>query len=149
MSKSIRVLHVIGGSEFGGAVWIILSYISMLQARGCDVIVISSNESVGKVYQNAGCEVVPIFEMRREIHPILDLVAVKKIAMCVVDIVSILFTHIRRREASLDEQPHGWQESPLFSILRMGLHSTNCRPSLRFMHLRHWNVSRRIGAKNS
>lgn len=94
MSKSIRVLHVIGGSEFGGAVWIILSYIQVLQAHGCDVIVISSNEAVGKVYRNAGCEVVPIFEMRREIHPIRDLVAVKKIAnVCREFRIDIVHTH--------------------------------------------------------
>lgn len=80
MPGPLRVLHVIGGSEFGGAVWIILGYIRMLQDHGCQVFVISSNDAVAGVYRDAGCEVVPIQEMHREIHPIRDLVAIKKIA---------------------------------------------------------------------
>ncbi len=80
MSDRFRILHVIGGSEFGGAVWIVLSYIHMLQEHGCEVVVVSSNDSVGEIYNKAGCNVISSIEIRRNINLFRDFVATMKLA---------------------------------------------------------------------
>ena len=41
---TVRVLQVVGGSKFGGAVWVVLSYVEALQEHGCEVTVCSSVE---------------------------------------------------------------------------------------------------------
>jgi glycosyltransferase involved in cell wall biosynthesis len=92
--KKVRVLHVIGGSEFGGAVWIILSYIQMLQEHGCEVIVISSNNTVADIYIKAGCRVITTIKMHREIKLVSDLIAIAKLAkVCREYRINAVHTH--------------------------------------------------------
>ena len=67
---TVRVLQVVGGSKFGGAVWVVLSYVEALQEHGCEVTVCSSVEPVADVFRGAGCEIVSIDEMTREIPPL-------------------------------------------------------------------------------
>ena len=48
---TVRVLQVVGGSKFGGAVWVVLSYVEALQEHGCEVTVCSSVEPVADVFR--------------------------------------------------------------------------------------------------
>ncbi|MHB8857905.1 MAG: glycosyltransferase family 4 protein [Thermoleophilia bacterium] len=90
----LHVLQVIGGSEFGGAVWIILSYVEMLKSRGFEVSVVTSNEGVAKVYSEAGCEIIAVPEMRREINPFRDAAAFRKLRLiCKRRNIDIVHTH--------------------------------------------------------
>lgn len=91
---SLHVLQVIGGSEFGGAVWIILSYVEMLKSRGLEVSVVTSNEGVAKVYSEAGCEIISVPEMRREINPFRDAAAFRRLRLiCKRRNIDIVHTH--------------------------------------------------------
>lgn len=94
MKHKIKVLQVIGGSEFGGAVWIILGYIQMLQEHGFEVLVNTSTQAVADVFRNAGCEIIPIHQMRRQINPVLDAVSIRKLArICRDRDIEIVHTH--------------------------------------------------------
>jgi glycosyltransferase involved in cell wall biosynthesis len=76
---SVRVLQVIGGSKFGGAVWVVLSYAEALQEHGCRVTVLTTVEPVADVFRGAGCEILPVPEIRREINPPRDLAALTQL----------------------------------------------------------------------
>ncbi len=90
----VRVLQVIGGSQFGGAVWVILAYAQMLQEHGCEVTVCTSVESVARVFRDAGCLIVSVPEMVREIDPPKDLRAVLKLArLCRTGRYDVVHTH--------------------------------------------------------
>ena len=90
----IRVLQVVGGSKFGGAVWVIMSYVEALQEHGCEVTVCTSVEPVADVFRAAGCEIVSIEEMTREINPWRDLVALVKLTrVCRQGRFEVVHTH--------------------------------------------------------
>ncbi len=92
--RNTKVLQVIGGSEFGGAVWIILSYVQMLQAQGFEVLVCASADSVAQAYKEIGCEIVAVDEMRRSINPFLDSKAFYKLwQLCRHREIDIVHTH--------------------------------------------------------
>jgi glycosyltransferase involved in cell wall biosynthesis len=91
---AVRVLQVIGGSQFGGAVWVILAYAQALQEHGCEVTVCSSVDSIARVFRDAGCEVVSVPEMVREIDPRKDAPAVLKLAqLCRAGRYDVVHTH--------------------------------------------------------
>ncbi|MCL6106552.1 MAG: glycosyltransferase family 4 protein [Actinobacteria bacterium] len=93
-ARKTRVLQVIGGSEFGGAVWVILSYIKLLQVKGFQVLVCASAEPVARIYREAGCEIVPVPEMHRSINPYLDSIAFFKLCrICRNHKIDIVHTH--------------------------------------------------------
>jgi glycosyltransferase involved in cell wall biosynthesis len=90
----VRVLQVVGGSKFGGAVWVIMSYVEALQEHGCEVTVCTSVEPVADVFRAAGCEIVSIEEMTREINPWRDLVALIKLTrVCRQGRFEVVHTH--------------------------------------------------------
>lgn len=94
MASRIKALQVIGGSEFGGAAWIILSYIQVLQEHGLEISVITSNDDVAKIYQDAGCQIIPVHELRREINPVRDALATRKLKrICREHEFDIVHTH--------------------------------------------------------
>ena len=91
---TVRVLQVVGGSKFGGAVWVVLSYVEALQEHGCEVTVCSSVEPVADVFRAAGCEIVSIDEMTREIHPWRDLVSLVRLTkVCRQGGFDVVHTH--------------------------------------------------------
>lgn len=91
---TVRVLQVVGGSKFGGAVWVVLSYVEALQEHGCEVTVCSSVEPVADVFRGAGCEIVSIDEMTREIHPWRDLVSLVRLTrVCRQGGFDVVHTH--------------------------------------------------------
>ena len=91
---SIRVLQVIGGSKFGGAIWVILSYVEALQEHGCAVAVCTSVERVAEVFRGAGCEIVSVPEMVREIDPWRDLRSIVKLSgICREGGFDVVHTH--------------------------------------------------------
>lgn len=88
------MLQVVGGSKFGGAVWVIMSYVEALQEHGCEVTVCTSVEPVADVFRAAGCEIVSIEEMTREINPWRDLVALIKLTrVCRQGRFEVVHTH--------------------------------------------------------
>jgi len=91
---TVRVLQVIGGSQFGGAIWVVKSYVDALQEHGCAVTVCTSVERAADVFRAAGCEIVSIPEMVREIHPPRDMVALIKLArVCREGRFDVVHTH--------------------------------------------------------
>lgn len=89
-----KVLHVIGNSEFGGAVWIIMSYVKILQAHGLECVINTSNDSIAELFTGEGCEILSVKEMRREINPFYDAVATGKLAKACRDMdIDIVHTH--------------------------------------------------------
>ena len=77
---TVRVLHVLGGTEFGGAIWVVQSYVEALMERGCAVTICATADRVTDLFRRAGCEIVEIPEMVRAIDPRRDAVAVAKLA---------------------------------------------------------------------
>src|ERR1700690_2038275 len=91
---AVRVLQVIGGSKFGGAVWVIHGYVEELQDQGCEVTVCTSVEPVAAVFRDAGCAIVSVPEMTRAINPPLDLISVVKLArICRRGRFDVVHTH--------------------------------------------------------
>lgn len=76
----VRVLHVLGGTEFGGAIWVVQSYVEALIERGCAVTICATADRVTDLFRRAGCDIVEIPEMVREIDPRRDFVSVAKLA---------------------------------------------------------------------
>jgi glycosyltransferase involved in cell wall biosynthesis len=77
---AVRVLQVLGGSQFGGAIWVVKSYVDALREHGCEVTVCTSVERAADVFRAAGCEIISIPEMVREIDPRRDAVALVKLS---------------------------------------------------------------------
>lgn len=91
---SVRVLQVLGGTQFGGAIWVVRDYVEALQDHGCTVAVCASVDSVAEVFERKGCEIVPIDEMCREIDPRRDIVALAKLArLCRDRRFDVVHTH--------------------------------------------------------
>jgi glycosyltransferase involved in cell wall biosynthesis len=164
---SVRVLQVIGGSKFGGAVWVVLSYVEALQEHGCDVTVCTSVESVAKVFREAGCEIVSIPEMTREINPPRDLVALIKLTkICREGRFDVVHTHtskggfIGRAAARLARVPvvlhtaHGFafheSSSPVAAAVYTRLERLASRWSDRVLTVsdfhRDWAIRQRLAA---
>lgn len=90
----IRVLQVIGGSKFGGGVWVIRSYVETLLEHGCTVAVCTSVRPVADVFRALGCEIVSVTEMGREIDLARDLLATIKLArICRSGQFDVVHTH--------------------------------------------------------
>jgi glycosyltransferase involved in cell wall biosynthesis len=88
------VLQAVGGSQYGGAVAIIASYVRELQAKGCEVVVNSSVPRVAKAISGGQCEVVSIPELRRPINPLADVIATIKFAwLCRRRRFDVVHTH--------------------------------------------------------
>ncbi len=91
---SVRVLQVIGGSKFGGGVWVIHAYVKTLQEHGCSVTVCSSVDSVAEVFRREGCEIVSVPELEREINPLRDARALVRLArICRAGRYDVVHTH--------------------------------------------------------
>jgi glycosyltransferase involved in cell wall biosynthesis len=91
---TIRVLQVIGGSQFGGAVWIVRSYVEALMEHGCSVTVCTTVEPVAEVFRAAGCAIVDRPEIVREIDPRRDIAAVVGLArVCRRGRFDVVHTH--------------------------------------------------------
>jgi glycosyltransferase involved in cell wall biosynthesis len=91
---TVRVLQVIGGSKFGGAVWVVVGYVEALQEHGCEVTVCTSVEPVADVFRGAGCEIVSVDQMVREISPWRDLVSLAKLTkICRKGRFDVVHTH--------------------------------------------------------
>lgn len=91
---SVRVLQVIGGSKFGGGVWVVRSYVEALQEHGCSVTVCTSVTPVAEVFRKAGCEIVSVPEMEREISPLRDVRALVRLTrVCRDGHFDVVHTH--------------------------------------------------------
>jgi glycosyltransferase involved in cell wall biosynthesis len=77
---TVRVLHVLGGTEFGGAIWVVQSYVEALMEQGCAVTICATADRVTDLFRRAGCEIIEIPEMVRAIDPRRDAIAVAKLA---------------------------------------------------------------------
>jgi glycosyltransferase involved in cell wall biosynthesis len=77
---TVRVLHVLGGTEFGGAIWVVQSYVEALMEHGCAVTICATADRVTDLFRRVGCEIVEIPEMVRAIDPRRDAIAVAKLA---------------------------------------------------------------------
>jgi glycosyltransferase involved in cell wall biosynthesis len=88
------VLQVIGGSQFGGAIWVVLSYVEALQEHGCDVAVCTSVPRVADVFERAGCDIVSVPGMDREIRPWHDLSSLRTLTrICRRERFTVVHTH--------------------------------------------------------
>ena len=93
-SMAIRVLHVLGGSQFGGAIWVVKSYAEALQEHGCSVTVCTSVDRAADVFRDAGCSIVSVPDMVREINPRRDAVALVRLAkLCRDGRYDVVHTH--------------------------------------------------------
>ena len=91
---SVRVLQVIGGSKFGGGVWVVLSYVQALQEHGCSVSVCTSVPAVAEVFRNAGCEILSVPELERDISPLRDVRALVRLTrVCREGNFDVVHTH--------------------------------------------------------
>ena len=163
---SVRVLQVIGGSKFGGAVWVVLSYVEALQEHGCDVTVCTSVEPVAEVFRGAGCEILSVPEMTREINPPRDLVALIRLTKaCREGGFDVVHTHtskggfIGRAAARLARVPvvlhtaHGFafheSSSPVAAAVYTRLERLASRWSDRVLTVsdfhREWAIRQRLG----
>ncbi len=164
---SVRVLQVIGGSKFGGAVWVVLSYVEALKEHGCEVTVCTSVEPVAEVFRRAGCEILSIPEMTREINPPRDLVALIKLTkICRKGRFDVVHTHtskggfIGRAAARLAGVPvvlhtaHGFafheSSSPIAAAVytrleRLASSWSDCVFTVSDFH-RSWAIRQRIAA---
>ncbi|MEP6892296.1 MAG: glycosyltransferase family 4 protein [Gaiellaceae bacterium] len=164
---SVRVLQVIGGSKFGGAVWVVLSYVEALQEHGCEVTVCTSVEPVAEVFRGAGCEILSIPEMTRDINPPRDLLALIKLTkICRKGRFDVVHTHtskggfIGRAAARLAGVPivfhtaHGFafheSSSPVAVAVYTRLERLASRWSDRVLTVsdfhRHWAITERLAA---
>jgi glycosyltransferase involved in cell wall biosynthesis len=164
---SVRVLQVIGGSKFGGAVWVVLSYVEALQEHGCEVTVFTSVEPVAEVFRRAGCEILSSPEMTREINPPRDLVALIKLTkICRKARFDVVHTHtskggfIGRAAARLAGVPvvlhtaHGFafheSSSPVATAVYTRLERLAGRWADRMLTVsdfhRHWAIRHRLAA---
>jgi glycosyltransferase involved in cell wall biosynthesis len=164
---SVRVLQVIGGSKFGGAVWVVLGYVEALQEHGCEVAVCTSVEPVAEVFRGAGCEILSTPEITREINPPQDLVALIKLArICRKGRFDVVHTHtskggfIGRAAARLAGVPvvlhtaHGFafheSSSPVAAAVYTRLERLASRWSDRVLTVsdfhRQWAIRQRLAA---
>ena len=131
---SIRVLHVLGGSQFGGAIWVVKSYAEALLEHGCDVTICTSVERAADVFRGAGCDIVSVPQMVREINPPRDAIALLKLArVCRDGRFDVVHTHtskggmIGRAAARLARVP-----VVLHTVHGFAFHESSSRASLTF-----------------
>ena len=131
---SIRVLHVLGGSQFGGAIWVVKSYAEALLEHGCDVTICTSVERAADVFRGAGCDIVSVPQMVREINPPRDAIALLKLAqVCRDGRFDVVHTHtskggmIGRVAARLARVP-----VVLHTVHGFAFHESSSRASLTF-----------------
>jgi glycosyltransferase involved in cell wall biosynthesis len=130
----IRVLHVLGGSQFGGAIWVVKSYAEALQEHGCDVTICTSVERAAEVFRAAGCDIVSVPQLVREINPPRDAIALLKLAqVCRDGRFDVVHTHtskggmIGRAAARLARVP-----VVLHTVHGFAFHESSARGSLAF-----------------
>lgn len=70
--EKIRVLHVIGGSKFGGASFIILAFAEMARRQGWEVDILATDPEFQRVVREAGFGLVPLEGIDRAIRPWKD-----------------------------------------------------------------------------
>lgn len=78
---SIRVLHVVGSSEFGGIAPYIASLVKMVRAQGGDADVLVTAPRVQEYFQRQGIAVVPLEGINREISLIGDLTGLIRLVL--------------------------------------------------------------------
>lgn len=83
---AFHVLHVIGGSEFGGIVPHVASLVRMARSRGGDASVLATNPRIVSYYRARNIEVVQIPGIDRPINPFRDMLGLLR-----------LLRHLRRR----------------------------------------------------
>ena len=76
----MRLLHVIGDSEFGGGARIVLRLAAAAREWGWDVAVLSTNPRMLRELSAAGIESVALDCIRREIRPLHDTVGLLRLA---------------------------------------------------------------------
>lgn len=70
-----RVLQVLGGSAYGGGTEMILAITRALVAADYDVTLVASDPETLRRFSEVGIRIVPILQMRRAVHPVLDVVS--------------------------------------------------------------------------
>ncbi|MEO8033372.1 MAG: glycosyltransferase family 4 protein [Acidobacteriota bacterium] len=75
----LRVLHVIGGSEFGGIVPYVASLVRMAREHGGEASVLATAPRIVDYYRQRGIEVVPIEGIDRPVNPLRDLAGLTRL----------------------------------------------------------------------
>ncbi|MGO4599397.1 glycosyltransferase family 4 protein [Terrabacter sp. 2RAF25] len=68
-----KVLHVLGGSAYGGGSKVILNLARAALAEGAQVDILTTNDQMAREARAAGVGVVHVDVIRRSIHPVRDL----------------------------------------------------------------------------
>lgn len=71
---AFRVLHVVGGSRFGGIGPHIASLVKLVRHQGGDAVVLTTDPEMKTYFRLRGIEVASIQGIDRELHPIRDVV---------------------------------------------------------------------------
>jgi glycosyltransferase involved in cell wall biosynthesis len=77
--RPFRVLHVIGGSNFGGIIPYVASLVRMAREHGGDGAVLATAPRVVDYYRERGIEVVPIHGIDRAMNPARDLLGLTRL----------------------------------------------------------------------
>src|SRR5438045_667226 len=83
---AFKVLHVIGGSEFGGIVPYVASLVRMARSHGGDATVLATDPRIVAYYEARGIEVLPLRGIDRPLNPLRDVLGLVQ-----------LVRHLRRR----------------------------------------------------
>ena len=94
MTASFRVLHVVGGSEFGGIAPYIASLVKMTHEHGGDAKVLVTAPRVVHYFQERGIDTVQLHGIDRAVNPIRDLAGLTRlIAYLTSHKYTIVHTH--------------------------------------------------------
>jgi glycosyltransferase involved in cell wall biosynthesis len=117
----MNVLQVIGAGQYGGGVPVLRSYVDALHEHGCRVTMVANDEAVAGVFRDAGCTVVAVEAMKRDIAPRHDVVALRDLRRLIRGgRFDVVHTHsskggfLGRAAARLEHVPivlhtaHGW-----------------------------------------
>jgi glycosyltransferase involved in cell wall biosynthesis len=71
--NQVRLLHIVGGSSFGGAAKVILRLAQQAKEEGWQVDILTTDPVFGEAARRQGVGVIALDAIRREIHPWWDL----------------------------------------------------------------------------
>jgi len=93
LAQGLKVFQVLAGGPWGGGAVVVLSLTKRLLQEGCQVWVLCLSDEVCRRFSEAGARVVTLC-WRREINPLLDLVAFWKLfRLCRRERFDLVHTH--------------------------------------------------------
>ena len=129
-----KILHVLGGSLFGGATRMVIAICSDFAERGCEVHVLASDPTTAERFSSVGVTVHTQPRIPTPISPFADPIAVREVSrLCRREGYTVVHTHtskagfVGRLSAHRAKVPH-----VLHTVHGFAFHESSSAPAIRF-----------------